>query len=126
MCQNQRMLARVILNKITALMMVFGILMIPMIPMIPMAAMCVSCGMVDLLLMTSTRAMENLILLRYKTVDGIWYPDDPDDPDGSNVRLVWHGGYLAHDKHTSNGEFNPFTVQNSLTGKMHVLNFHIL
>jgi hypothetical protein len=61
--------------------------------------------------------------------DGIWYPDDPDDPDdpdGSNVRLVWHGGSLAHDKHTSNGEFNPFTVQNSLTRKMHVLNFHIL
>ena len=51
--------------------------------------------------------------------DGIWYPDD------NNVRLMWHGGSLARDKHTSNGEFNPFTVQNSLTGKMHYLNFRI-
>ena len=51
--------------------------------------------------------------------DGIWYPDD------NNVRLVWRGGSLPHDKHKSNGEFNPFTVQNSLTGNMHDLNFRI-
>jgi len=36
---------------------------------------------------------------------GIWYPDN------NNVRLVWHGGSLAHDRNISDGQFNPFAIR---------------
>ena len=49
--------------------------------------------------------------------DGIWYPDK------NNVRLMWHGGSLNHDKLGIREEFNPFAIPPSFTGKEHVLNY---
>jgi hypothetical protein len=43
--------------------------------------------------------------------DGIYFPDIND------MRLVWHGGSLARDRHESRGQFNPFKIPYSYTGK---------
>jgi len=49
--------------------------------------------------------------------DGIWHPDM------NNVRLMWHGGSLNHDKLGNRQEFDPFAIPRSFTGKEDVLNY---
>lgn len=51
------------------------------------------------------------------SLDGIWHPDNND------VRLMWNGGSCAYDMHESQGQFNPFKIPCSYTGKEHILSF---
>jgi hypothetical protein len=48
----------------------------------------------------------------YKCTDGVWYPDE------CSVRMVWKGGKLSIDRHSSGGEFNPFQIPDDDAGEI--------